>query len=284
MPPHDRKIAILCNPKAGNGKALQVADKICAILNAKGISYMLFTAQWPQLWNETTQVWIVGGDGTLNYFINYYPELQIPLSIFKGGTGNDFHGLLYGKTTVEQQIDQVINGSTHHVDAGICNGKYFINGVGIGFDGAIVKDLLSQKKSKGKSTYLYSILKNILGYKEKKCSLQFDDKTITQDCFMINIANGTSYGGGFKVAPKASIIDGKLDLNIVGDIAAFKRFYYVPIIEKGKHLELPFIQYYQTGKVKILSPVLLKAHVDGEYFEASEFEIECLPKRFSFLW
>ena len=101
---------------------------------------------------------------------------------------------------------------------------------------------------------------------------------------MINIANGTSYGGGFKVAPKASIADGKLDLNVVGKIAALKRFYYVPIIEQGKHLELSFIQYYQTGKVKISSPFLLSAHTDGEHFEASEFVIECLPKRFSFFW
>jgi len=284
MPSLNRKIAIVCNPKAGNGKALQVADKISVLLKERNIDHSLFTASWPQLWTWITQVWIVGGDGTLNYFINQYPDTEIPLSIFSGGTGNDFQELLYGRITVEQQIEQVINGSIHYVDAGICNGKYCMNGVGIGFDGAIVKDLLSKEKPKLKSSYLFSILKNIIGYREKKCTLKFDEETIIQDCFMINIANGTSYGGGFKVAPKASIIDGKLDLNIVGEIDALKRFYYVPIIEKGKHLELPFIQYYQTNKIKIWSPFLLPAHVDGEYFEASEFVIECLPKRFPFLW
>ena len=284
MAGENKHIAIVCNPLAGNGKALQIADKIVLLIKNKEISFSLFTAQWPEVWNDITQVWIVGGDGTLNYFINQYPDLKIPLSIFKGGTGNDFHELLYGAINPEEQIEKLLNGSAHFVDAGICNKKLFLNGVGIGFDGAIVKDLISKKKSNGKSAYLISILKNILGYKEKKYSITFDGRTISQDCFMINIANGTSYGGGFKVAPKASIDDEKLDLNIVGKIAALKRFYYVPIIEKGKHLELSFIQYYQISKIKISSPVLLSAHLDGEYLEANEFVIECLPKRFSFLW
>jgi diacylglycerol kinase family enzyme len=101
---------------------------------------------------------------------------------------------------------------------------------------------------------------------------------------MINIANGKAYGGGFKVAPKANIEDGLLDLNIVGEIASFKRFYYIPVIEKGKHLDLSFIQYHHTKKVEINSANALPAHMDGEYFSSDHFIIECLPKRFSFLW
>jgi YegS/Rv2252/BmrU family lipid kinase len=284
MAGENKHIAIVCNPLAGNGKALQIADKIVLLIKNKEISFSLFTAQWPEVWNDITQVWIVGGDGTLNYFINQYPDLKIPLSIFKGGTGNDFHELLYGTISAEEQIEKLLNGSAHFVDAGVCNKKLFLNGVGIGFDGAIVKDLISKKKSNGKSAYLISILKNILGYKEKKYSITFDGRTISQDCFMINIANGKAYGGGFKVAPKASIKDGLLDLNIVGEIASFKRFYYIPVIEKGKHLDLPFIQYHHTKKVKINSVEALPAHMDGEYFKSDHFIIECLPKRFSFLW
>ena len=279
-----KHVAIVCNPQAGNGKALEVADKIVKSLKEKDVAYSIFTAAWPQIWNGITQVWIVGGDGTLNYFINQNPDIKLPLSIFKGGTGNDFHELLYCAMTVEEQVELALQNRFHLVDAGMCNGKLFVNGVGIGFDGAIVKDLFSRKKSNGKSAYLVSILKNIFFYKEKKCAIMFDEHMLNQDCFMINIANGRAYGGGFKVAPKASITDGLLDLNIVGEIASFKRLYYVPIIEKGRHLELSFIHYHQTNKVQIKSPFLLPAHMDGEYFTSDEFIIECLPKRFSFLW
>jgi YegS/Rv2252/BmrU family lipid kinase len=284
MPAEKKHIAIVCNPLAGNGKALQAADKIVLLIKKKEIPFSLFTAQWPEAWNEITQAWIVGGDGTLNYFINKYPDIKIPLSIFKGGTGNDFNEQLYGTISLEEKIEKLLNGSANLVDAGTCNGKLFLNGVGIGFDGTIVKDLVSRKKTNGKSAYLISILKNILGYKEKKCSVTFDGRTISQDCFMINIANGKAYGGGFKVAPKANIEDGLLDLNIVGKIASYKRFYYIPVIEKGKHLDLSFIQYHHTKKVEIHSAAVLPAHMDGEYFSSDHFMIECLPKRFSFLW
>ena len=284
MQQEKKHIAIVCNPKAGNGKALQVADKIVKSLKEKGVAYSIFTASWPQVWNDITQVWIAGGDGTLNYFINQNPDIKLPLSIFAGGTGNDFQELLYGAIRVEDQVEIILHNRIQLVDAGICNEKLFLNGVGIGFDGAIVKDLLSQKKSNGKSAYLVFILKNIFVYKEKNCSILFDEHTIKQECFMINIANGKAYGGGFKVAPKASITDGLLDLNVVGEIAAYKRLYYIPIIEKGKHLELSFIQYHQTSKVQIKSSFLLPAHMDGEFLTADNFIIECLPKRFSFLW
>jgi len=283
MQEEKKHIAVVCNPQAGNGKALQVADKIVKSLKEKEVAYSIFTANWPQVWNDITQVWVVGGDGTLNYFINQNPEINLPLSIFKGGTGNDFQELLYGSISVEEQIKVMLHNRTQFVDAGICNEKLFLNGVGIGFDGAIVKDLVSKKKSNGKSAYLLSILKNIFFYREKKCAIIFDEHIINQECFMINIANGKAFGGGFKVTPKANIEDGFLDVNVVGEIAAFKRLYYIPIIERGKHLELSFIQYHQTNKVQIKSSFSLPAHMDGEYFTADDFIIECLPKRFSFL-
>lgn len=284
MPDKNKHVALVCNPFAGNGKALYLADKIAIHLKEKEIHYSIFTAHWPLIWNDVTEAWIIGGDGTLNYFINRYPDLEIPLSIYNGGTGNDFHELLYGNITLEQQIEKVLRGTLHEIDAGLCNGKLFLNGVGIGFDGAIVEDLLSQKKSKGKFAYLLSILKNILGYKEKNCFIHFDNHTFSQECFMINIANGKAYGGGFKVAPKAKIDDGLIDMNIVGRIAPFKRFIYIPVIEKGKHLKLSFIQYHQIKKVEIKCSKVLPAHMDGEYFKSDHFLIECLPKRFSFLW
>ncbi len=156
--------------------------------------------------------------------------------------------------------------------------------MGIGFDGAIVQHLLSKRKSNGKSSYLYSIFQNIFFYKEKTSTLQFDDQILSGDYFMINVLNGQSFGGGFKVAPQASISDGKLDLNIVQKISPLKRLYYLPIIKKGKHTGLSFIRYHHVSKIEIQSLHLLPAHIDGEYFSSDHFIIECLRDKFSFIW
>jgi diacylglycerol kinase (ATP) len=280
----EKHIALVCNPTTGNEKALRITDSIAVLLTGMDIKHSVFTAYWPTVWDDFTDVWIIGGDGTVNWFINQYPDIQLPLSVFAGGTGNDFHWMLYGNICLEEQVELVLEGKQQRIDAGICNGRLLLNGVGIGFDGAIVKDLLGKKKLAGKASYLLSILKNIVGYHERPCTLQMPDETISQDCFMISVANARRYGGGFHVAPKASLTDGLLDVNIVGKISPLKRMRYLPVIEKGEHLDLSFIQYRHTTKIKISSEIILHAHIDGEYLSDKNFEIEVLSKRFSFIY
>lgn len=279
----DKHIVLLCTLSRENEKSLKLADTISLLLTGMDIRHSACRASWPKQLDEFSEAWIVGGDGTLNRFINQYRDTTLPLSVFPGGSGNDFHWMLYGDQLSEQQVERVLQGKAERLDAGICNGQLFLNGVGIGFDGAIVHDLLGKKKLAGKASYLLSILKHIVGYHEKPCTVQMAAEKIAEDCFMISVANAIRYGGGFKVAPRASVTDALLDLNIVGKISPLKRMRYLPVIEKGEHLELPFIQYRQTNAVRISAPVPLHAHIDGEYVQDHVFDIEVLPKRFSFL-
>jgi diacylglycerol kinase (ATP) len=280
----EKNIALVCNPTRENEKSLRITNNIEILLSGMDIHHKVFTAAWPATFNEFTEVWIIGGDGTINWFINQYPSIQLPLALFGGGSGNDFHWMLYGNKTIEQQVDLVLQGIPQLIDAGVCNEKLFLNGVGIGFDGAIVHDLLGKKKLAGKASYLLSILKQMVGYHEKSCVLQMPGETIEQDCFMISVANGRRYGGGFHVTPNAILVDGLLDINIVGKISPIKRMKYLPVIEKGEHLNLDFIKYRQTDKISISSPTKLHAHFDGEYMYADFFDIEILPRRFSFIY
>jgi len=278
----EKHVALICNPTPGANKAFQLTDQIAVSLMNRQVKHSIFTVYWPEVWSDITDVWIIGGDGTLNYFINQYPEIKLPLSVFKGGSGNDFHWMLYDDIEVEEQIEKLLHCTTQLIDAGICNGKLFLNGVGIGFDGAIVKDLLGKKKLAGKASYLVSILKNIVGYSEKNYTISTGSEKITQDCFMLSIANAKRYGGSFQVAPKASVTDHLLDVNLVGRIAPFKRIRLLPVIEKGEHLNLSVIKYFQAEKVFIQAKTIVPAHLDGEFISNSTFEINCLPKKFLF--
>lgn len=277
-----KHIAIVCNPGPEGAKSIRVAQLIGVLLSVKKIDFKIFDTSWPDDWQGFTDVWILGGDGTVNYFVNKYPAIELPLSTFKAGSGNDFHWMLYGDITVEQQVEKLLGGTVQWIDAGSCNGTLFLNGVGIGFDGAIVKDLLGKKKLAGKASYLLSILKNIIGYHEQEYSIIADEEAIVQECFMISVANGKRYGGGFAVAPRASVRDGKLDLNIVGKVAPLKRIKLLPLIEKGEHLHLPLVLYRQAAKIIIETASPVHAHLDGEYLTDKHFEIECLPKKFLF--
>lgn len=282
--PEEKHIALVCNPTRENEKALKITNSIDLLLTGMDVRHSIFIDPWPTEWNGITEAWIIGGDGTLNWFINQYPRLSLPLSVFPAGTGNDFHWMLYQDMETEVQVDKLLTATANYVDGGVCNGRLFLNGVGLGFDGAVVKDMMGKKKLAGKASYLLSILKQIITYQEKPCVLQLPGETISQDCFLISIANAKRVAGGFHVAPHASVTDELLDVNVVGKVSQLNRMRILPIIEKGEHLELPFIQYRQVKTVTITSPVELHGHLDGEYIRENNFDITILPKRFSFLY
>ena len=277
-----KNIALVINPV--HQKALSVGKEISLLLQQRNIAHAVFKSPWPGSWEDFTEAWIVGGDGTLNYFINRYPLFDLPMAIFKGGTGNDFHWMLYGDITVAEQVEKVLIANQKSVDAGHCNNHLFINGVGIGFDGKVVQDLLGKKKWNGKLSYYSIVLRNIFFFKEFLCTVSSETFSWGKKCLMINVANGKRYGGGFFVNPEGLINDRELDVNIVGSISPIMRLRFLSTLEKGKHTGLPMVTYLKTGSTHIKTAGIVPAHADGEYLDASEFVIECLPAKFSFLY
>ena len=282
MQGQNTNIAVVCNPFAGAGRAITLAEKIAVKLTGKQIIYSLFKKNWPLDFNGFTDVWIVGGDGTLNYFINQYPDIKLSLVIFNGGTGNDFHWLLYGNKNFEKQLETALSAIPKPIDAGRCNERYFINGVGIGFEGAIAQSLTGKKKRPGKTSFMIAILKKIFFYRSKKYTVSSVEWNEEGRKLMISVTNGRRVGGGFHIAPAAEPDDGLLDVFLIKAIAPLKRLRWLPVIEKGKHMELSFIRHYKTKKIIIDSDSLIQSHLDGEYYQHNRLEIEILPGKFYF--
>jgi hypothetical protein len=63
MGPNSRHLALLCNPVAGNGKAIELAGKISKALEGRKISYQVFADQWPVDLNRFSDLVIIGGMG-----------------------------------------------------------------------------------------------------------------------------------------------------------------------------------------------------------------------------
>lgn len=275
------RIAILVNPKAGKGRAQRVLSEVVNL--AANIEHKVFSVNWPADLNEFTDVFLIGGDGTLNYFINYYPEIKLPITLFKGGSGNDFAWKLYGDSSVKDHFDNAFNAHPKFIDAGTCNGKYFLNGVGIGFDGAIVKSMGSKRFiSAGFIAYLWTVLKHLFFYKEEVIQIQSNKFSLKERLFMVTIANGSRYGGGFMVSPDSKLNDGLLDIITIKKINPFKRIFYLPAMMKGKHLKEKFTSIGQGASIMISSPKQLSAHCDGELLEDNIFHIEIIPGKYLF--
>ena len=279
----EKNIAIVCNELAGVGKSVALGEKIVSELKKRQIAYSLFKESWPADFHQFTDIWISGGDGTLNYFVNQYPDIELPLVIFNGGTGNDFHWLLYGKMGFEQQIDLALTVEPRPIDLGKCNERYFLNDAGIGFEAAVAKALTGKKKKAGKASFMIMVLKKIFSYRSQSYHIWADERSIGVKRYMIvDVNNGSRAGGGFHVAPEAKADDGLLDLILINALHPFQRLRWLPVIEKGKHLSRPFISYFKTKKVVIESDQLIHTHLDGEYYCAERMEIMILPGKLSF--
>ena len=168
-------------------------------------------------------------------------------------------------------------------DMAVCNKKYFINGVGIGFDGEVVKTMGKKRILPGHLGYLLTVVQKIFLYREKNVEIFVDNIWRTERMFMITVANGSRYGGGFLVAPQSRIDDGELDIVLIKEIAPLKRISYLPKVETGKHLQLSLIEVLQKNKIIIKSSSVLTAHLDGELMESDVFDIKIEPAKISFI-
>lgn len=273
-------VALLANLSAGKGRALHVAREVSGLLNRSGIKFTVFFRDWPETLGSYgfSDIFLVGGDGTLNYFINKYPTPAIPLTLFKGGSGNDFAWKLYGDLPVSNLYHKILKTDPYALDLGICNGKRFLNGAGIGFDGAVVRSMGSKRfVSAGYLAYLWAVIKNIAVFREHECTIKTENKSFSGKYFMISIANGERYGGGFIVAPGADIRDGLLELVMIRKIAPVKRLQHLPKLSNGTHVDLEFVQRCQAKEIWITSERILEGHRDGELVEAKEFHLQVIP-------
>ena len=270
-------IALICNPRAGKGFASSMLHRIRKILDRQNLSYSLFDKIWPEEFRGFRAIWLVGGDGTLNHFINQYPKIDLPIAIFKGGSGNDFAWKLYGNLSLEEYMALIAQGNPRPVDLGICNDRYFLNGVGIGFDAEVVKSMGLKRILPGHLAYFLTVIQKIFFYKEIDLQIESGDIHRSGKVFMISVANGSRYGGGFIVAPFASLTDGELDIVIIKSISPWKRCLHLPKVSRGKHLKLSFIETFRIAEIRIDGHVALFAHLDGELMQSDSFDIRLAP-------
>ena len=106
---------------------------------------------------------------------------------------------------------------------------------------------------------------------------QFDlraDKPTT----VIAFANAPTYGDGMRIAPRAQLDDGKLDVCIVDGINKLKLLRLFPKVYSGRHLNLPVVEYFQAERLRLETERPVAVYADGEYVCQTPVEIEVAPQ------
>jgi diacylglycerol kinase family enzyme len=278
-------VAIVYNTRAGKGRSRNLVARVSLILKKRSLPFDSFEDDWPTEFSGYSSVWIFGGDGTLNYFINHAVQPLPPLAIFKAGTGNDFATLLYGGASVDEMVDIILNANPRAVDAGVCNSQLFLNMAGLGFDGQALKNMQTIRWMGAFAGYYYAIIKTIFSYKEPHYLMSVDGGSpVSARLLLVQIANSSTTGGGFKVSPLADIADGKFNLMRCDPLGVFQRLTKLPLIRQGKHLDRSFVKHDFVEHVTIGTNTPVPAQLDGELIYADHFEFSILPGYFKFLY
>ncbi|MEI7504604.1 MAG: YegS/Rv2252/BmrU family lipid kinase, partial [Paludibacter sp.] len=244
--------------------------------------------------NNYQNFMVLGGDGTISEVINgifssnISDTTKLKISLIPRGTGNDW-ARFWGLTTdYKHSIDVFLKGKLQLIDIGKVEYElegekethYFINSVGLGLDAAVVNITHRLKEIFGSHSFMYTIalLSAVFIYKSNKVKLYFDDKTINENMFTMNVANGCFSGGGMKQTPNALPYDGLLDVMMAKKPSYFDIIGGLRSLFNGKLLEHPMIQSFQTKCLIVVCHQNALMEADGIVVNgASPYNISIIP-------
>lgn len=220
----------------------------------------------------------IGGDGSVVEAARGLIGSPVTLGIIPGGTGNDLALSLGISRDALSALDTILNGSVTLMDVGRLNGEYFLNVVGTGFDVDVLRYTEKLKRVlTGMAAYGAAVLMSVLGTKPKRVRLETPDGVMERDILLIAFANGQYYGGGMRVAPKANIFDGLLDICVINSVPRWKIPVLLKRFIKGEHLSIPECEYFKAPWAKLECESQTIFNIDGGLFGSSPAEIDILP-------
>jgi diacylglycerol kinase family enzyme len=76
-----------------------------------------------------------------------------------------------------------------------------------------------------------------------------------------------------RIAPRARLDDGLLDICVVSDLNKFRLFCLFPTVYFGRHLSIPEVDYFQAENLRLETERPLDVYADGEYVCQTPIEI-----------
>jgi YegS/Rv2252/BmrU family lipid kinase len=294
---------VIVNPVSGRGAGERSIPLLQESLKAHGLTFDLVRTERPMHAADLAArgaaegyevVVAAGGDGTANEVINGLMHAReaglssVPaLGVLCVGRGNDF---AFG-AGIPKDLDAgcrgLAGGARKRIDVGrvagglFPEGRFFGNGVGVGFDAVVGFEALKMKRLHGFASYIVAALKTIfLYFKAPLVEIEYDGERQTTHALMVSIMNGRRMGGGFLMAPSGRSDDGLFDLCIARQVSRPRILALIPRFMQGSQASHPAITMARAREVQITAVEgSLPAHADGETLcvDGRTLRLEILP-------
>ncbi len=265
-------VCFILNPVAGRGKALGLEKTLmeraavkfpgALFLRTESRGHAIRLAR-EQSTNHDTVI-AVGGDGTIHEVVNGLMGGKAALGVVPVGTGNDLVNALNIPFEIDAALELISQNKPRPIDVGQVNERYFINGLGVGFDAWVVKKSFSIKKLRGNLVYLYAVLATLKSYSHSVLNVDIDGEKKQRRLFMLTVGNGPSLGGGFRLTPEARLNDNRFDICMIHQMPTMAVLRNLLRVYSGSHVKDPRVEMSRGQSLAISSDQPFAAHADGE--------------------
>lgn len=245
---------------------------------------------------ESSQIFeiiLIGGDGTLHYWINQFLKYskvfsKLKFGILPLGTGNDWIKTHFGELSKLKNILQcIVYGKYAYQDIGKINlgihsdPIYFVNVSGIGFNGFVVNNL-KYFKFLGSISYLISVVYSFWFYKSNLLKIKSNELLLSENIFIVSIAINQFAGGGMKISPNAISDDGCFDVMIIPKITIKDLFKNIFKLKSGNFINYVNMQHFRTSEISVENTKNLIFEADGEVYESKFYSISIHSEKLCF--
>ncbi|MBC77642.1 MAG: hypothetical protein CME64_16675 [Halobacteriovoraceae bacterium] len=180
-------------------------ENLLSSIKANGFKIKTYS---PKASSPEDKVLVLGGDGSLNHFLNLHSDCsRLPHLVYLAcGTGNDFSRLFKNREPTFENFLTLYEGKPLDIPIAMCNERYFIN-VASGGDLARITNPSDDEKKKnwGKLSYYLEGIKATTTLERKKFKITAGKIKKQVEAVGFVIAQGAYAGGGIKVTQSAGL-------------------------------------------------------------------------------
>ncbi|MCJ7811291.1 MAG: diacylglycerol kinase family lipid kinase [Dehalococcoidia bacterium] len=297
-------LLLIVNPRSANGSTGRrwpaIEGKLRSLLPPFDVAFSERPLHATAIAREATGrygcIALVGGDGTVNEVANGLIADDRPLrayltlGIIPRGTGADIVRTLGIPRDLEGAAERLAMGKVREIDVGKVRYhspdgseavRYFLNEGEIGM-GAAASDRVnrSSKRLGGRLSFLRATLITALSYRPHLVNLSLDGAP-AQQMLLTNVwlANGQYSGGGIRMAPRARLDDGLLDVVCIGSLSRLQTVIFLPKLRSGAFIDLPQVTYLTARRIEAESEVPVLIEVEGEAIGSLPATFELIGER-----
>jgi YegS/Rv2252/BmrU family lipid kinase len=282
-----RRVSLIVNPSAGNGRAARLLPRAEAALGRLEVDFHVESTTSIDHARELGRAALaageaavaLSGDGLIGAVAGVLADTAGVLGVLPGGRGNDFARVLGIPHDIEAACAVVASGAQRRVDVGDVDGRSFIGVASVGCDSEANRIANQARLIRGNLVYAYGGLRALATWTPARFTLDLDGgRRITFAGYSVAAANSRAYGGGMLIAPEAELDDGMLDLVCSGQATKRRALLNLAKVFRGRHVEAPWVHVLRSREVTISCDRPFTMFADGDPIGELPLTVRARPR------